>query len=110
MPCKWLCSFRYDTFYLTIQPKEFRFATVEMILQEMRRDGKYQKVSLCCVEGVNTAKRLYEKFGFRETVQNWCKITMELILRFYKKESFAMPRDWDTAKPFYILYSKYSAG
>ncbi len=45
----------------------------------MRRDGKYQKVSLCYVEGDSTAKRLYEKFGFRETVQNRDEITMELI-------------------------------
>lgn len=62
------------------QSRGYGTAALELVLQEMRRDGKYHKVSLSYVEGDNSAKRLYEKFGFLETVQNWDEISMELVL------------------------------
>ena len=38
-----------------------------LILDEMRRGGRYKKAVLCYIEGNDAARGLYEKLGFRET-------------------------------------------
>ena len=38
-----------------------------LALDEMRADGRFQKVCLCYAEGDEPARRLYEKLGFRPT-------------------------------------------
>ncbi len=38
-----------------------------LALDEMRADGRFQKVCLCYVEGDESARRLYETLGFRPT-------------------------------------------
>lgn len=38
-----------------------------MMLEEMRRDGKYPEAILCYIEGNEAAKQLYEKIGFVHT-------------------------------------------
>lgn len=54
---------------------------VKLVLDDMRRDGKYSKVALCYIEGNNAAKVLYERFGFVETDRDEDEIIMELTFR-----------------------------
>ncbi len=53
----------------------------QMILDEMMRDGKYNKVVLCYIEGNDVAKHLYETFGFVVYDDDDGEICMELSLR-----------------------------
>lgn len=39
----------------------------EMLLDLMRRDGRFPKVTLCYVEGNDAARRMYEKLRFLST-------------------------------------------
>lgn len=54
--------------------------TVKMVLDEMKADGKYNKVVTCFIEGNEVAKKLYESFGFVETDRDEDEIGMELVL------------------------------
>ena len=64
------------------QGRGFGQKAAELIIQMMRNDGKYDKVVLCYIEGDETARRLYEKLGFRHTGEAYeDEITMELRLR-----------------------------
>lgn len=56
-------------------------AAAKLVLDEMKSDGKYDKVVLCYIEGNDAAKRLYEQFGFMETGSDEDEITMEMTLR-----------------------------
>ena len=51
-----------------------------LVLDELRRDGKYRKVVLCYIKGNEGAKRLYESFGFRVVDRDEDEIIMELLL------------------------------
>ncbi len=42
-------------------------AAAQLALEEMRADGRFEKVCLCYVEGDEPARRLYERLGFRPT-------------------------------------------
>lgn len=53
---------------------------VQLILDDMRQDGTYQKVTVCYVEGNDASRKLFEQFGFVETAHEWDEITMELLL------------------------------
>lgn len=53
---------------------------VKMVLDAMKADGKYSKVSLCYIEGNGAARKLYESFGFAETERDEDEIVMELLL------------------------------
>lgn len=55
-------------------------AAARLVLNEMRRDGRYSKVDLCYVEGNLAAKRLYEELGFVETERDGDEIIMEMEL------------------------------
>ena len=55
-------------------------AAAKLVLDAMKKDGKYSKVILCYIEGNNAAKRLYEGFGFVETERDEDEIIMELNL------------------------------
>lgn len=63
------------------QGKGYGRAAVKLVLDTLKRDGKYNKVILCYIEGNNVAKRLYESFGFAETDRDEDEIGMELDLR-----------------------------
>ena len=39
----------------------------KLILDRMKRDGKYSEVVLCYIEGNKAAKEMYEKLGFYHT-------------------------------------------
>ncbi len=62
------------------QGRGFGKAAVQLVLDKMRQDGKYRKVSLCYVEGNDPARKLFEQFGFQQTVQEYDEIFMELSL------------------------------
>lgn len=55
-------------------------AATALILDTLRKDGKYSKVVLCYIEGNDAAKQLYESFGFRETGRDGDEIIMEFML------------------------------
>lgn len=46
------------------QKKGFGMEAARQVLERMERDGKFDKVYLCCLEGNEAAKRVYEKLGF----------------------------------------------
>lgn len=53
-----------------------------MIVDEMRRDGKYEKAVLCYIEGNEAARRMYERIGFRLTGEaDGNEVIMEMGLR-----------------------------
>ena len=49
------------------QGKGYGENAARQILARMKEDGKYNKVTLCYIEGNEAARCLYEKLGFRET-------------------------------------------
>lgn len=59
------------------QGKGYGKAAVALVLDAMREDGKYQKVSMCYVEGNNASRKLFEQFGFVEVSHPWDEIFME---------------------------------
>ncbi len=62
------------------QGRGYGKAAIRLVLDAMRRDGKYDKVILCYVEGNDAVKHLYERFGFVETDREDDEIVMELAL------------------------------
>ena len=55
---------------------------MELILEKMKEDGKFDKVELCYIEGDEAAKSLYEKLGFYPNGRSWDdEIGMEKMLR-----------------------------
>ena len=63
------------------QGKGYGKAATKLVLNEMKKDGKYRKVVLCYIEGNDAAKKLYESFGFEEIDRDEDEIIMELSLR-----------------------------
>ncbi|MDE6580277.1 MAG: GNAT family N-acetyltransferase [Ruminiclostridium sp.] len=49
------------------QEKGYGFEAMELILDLMKKDGKYDRVELCYIEGNDAARKLYEKLGFALT-------------------------------------------
>lgn len=49
------------------QGKGYGYAAMQLLLDELRRDGRFRKVDLCYCEGDEAAMRLYEKCGFVHT-------------------------------------------
>lgn len=62
------------------QGKGYGTAAAKLVLDRMKEDGRYHKVVLCYIEGNDTAKKLYEQFGFVETDRDEDEIVMELLL------------------------------
>lgn len=62
------------------QGKGYGKEATRLVLDAMKADGKYNKVILCYIEGNETAKKLYESFGFVETDRDEDEIIMELLL------------------------------
>ena len=64
------------------QGRGFGIEAARQILKLMERDGKFDKVVLCYIDGNEAAKRMYEKLGFELTGESWeDEITMEKRLR-----------------------------
>ncbi len=53
---------------------------IKLVLDIMKRDGKYSKVVLCYIEGNDAARKLYEQFDFTEIDRDEDEIIMELRL------------------------------
>lgn len=62
------------------QGRGYGRAAVKLVLDEMKQDGKYNKVTMCYVEGNDTSRKLFEPFGFVETSHPWDEIFMEAYL------------------------------
>ena len=62
------------------QGKGYGKAATKLVLDEMKKDGKYRKVVVCYIDGNDAAKKLYESFGFIETDRDEDEIIMELQL------------------------------
>lgn len=77
MECYDFSQFFIDERY---QGKGYGKEATKMVLDTLRADGKYNKVSLCYIEGNEGAKKLYESFGFVETDRDEDEIIMELLL------------------------------
>ena len=44
----------------------------------MKKEGRYNKVALCYIEGNDAARKLYKQFGFVETDRDGDEIIMEM--------------------------------
>lgn len=62
------------------QGKGYGKTATKLVLDAMKKDGRYRKVVLCYIEGNDAAKKLYEGFGFVETDRDEDEIIMELNL------------------------------
>ena len=62
------------------QSRGYGKAAVRAILDELKADGRYDKVVLCYIEGNETARKLYESFGFTEIDRDGDEIILELPL------------------------------
>ena len=62
------------------QGRGYGKAATRLVLDAMKQDGKFSKVVLCYIEGNDTAKKLYEQFGFVEIDRDEDEIIMELDL------------------------------
>lgn len=49
------------------QGRGYGYAAMALVLDALRRDGRYDRVELCYCEGDEPARRLYEKCGFTHT-------------------------------------------
>ena len=49
------------------QGRGYGYAAMQLVLEALRQDGRYDRVELCYCEGDAAAKRLYEKCGFTHT-------------------------------------------
>lgn len=62
-------------------------AAMQSVLDEMKRDGKYNKVVLCYIEGNDVAKNLYRQLGFTEIGREEEEIILERTLSDAKFQS-----------------------
>lgn len=60
------------------QGQGYGTAAAKLILDQMRQDGRYNKVVLCCVADNVQAIGFYQKLGFVETGREGEEIIMEL--------------------------------
>ena len=61
------------------QGKGYGKTATKLVLDEMKKDGKYNKAVLCYIEGNDASKKLYESFGFAEIDRDEDEIIMEKI-------------------------------
>lgn len=71
------CQLFIDKHY---QGKGYGKAAVGLVLEAMKEEGKYPKVSMCYVEGNDASRKLFEQFGFVEVSHPWDEIFMERML------------------------------
>ena len=62
------------------QGKGYGRVATQLVLDDMKKDGKYNKVILCYIEGNDAAQKLYKSFGFVEIDRDEDEIIMELVL------------------------------
>ena len=77
-------AYNFSQFFIDerYQGRGYGYTAAEMIIQRMRDDGVFDKVTLCYVEGDEAAKRLYLKLGFSHTGEvEEGEVVMEKTLR-----------------------------
>ena len=62
------------------QGKGYGRTAIKLVFDDMKKDGKYDKVVLCYIEGNDVAKKLYASYGFMEIDRDENEIIMELKL------------------------------
>lgn len=63
------------------QGRGFGATAAALMLERMRREGRFDRAILCYIEGNEVARRMYEKLGFTHTGErDEDEIIMELIL------------------------------
>lgn len=81
--CDELNAYDFSQFFIDerYQGNGFGMEAARQILEMMKSDGKYDKVTLCYVDGNDAAKNMYEKLGFRLTGEcDEDEMVMEKIL------------------------------
>ena len=81
--CDELNAYDFSQFFIDerYQGNGFGMEAARQILEMMKSDGKYNKVTLCYIDGNDAAKNMYEKLGFRLTGEcDEDEIIMEKIL------------------------------
>lgn len=81
--CDELNAYDFSQFFIDerYQGNGFGMEAARQILEMMKSDGKYDKVTLCYIDGNEAAKNMYEKLGFRLTGEcDEDEIIMEKIL------------------------------
>ena len=63
------------------QGKGYGKEALKLLLDKIRQDGKYKKVTMCYVEGNDASRKLFEQFGFKEISHVWDEIFMEMALQ-----------------------------
>ncbi len=78
--CEPLGNYNFSQLFIDerYQGKGYGRAATQLVLDTMKKDGRYKKVCLCYIEGNEAAKRLYESFGFCEIDRDGDEIIMEL--------------------------------
>ncbi len=77
-------AYNFSQFFIDAryQRRGYGYIAAGLVLREMAKDGKYDKVVLCYVEGDEAAEHLYLKLGFRHTGDDdGGEIGMEKMLR-----------------------------
>ena len=62
------------------QGKGYGRTATKLVLNNMKKDGKYNRIILCYIEGNHAVQKLYESFGFVETGRDDDEVIMELRL------------------------------
>lgn len=82
--CDELGAYDFSQFFIDerYQRRGFGIEAARQILERMKQDGKYNKVTLCYIEGNTAARKMYEKLGFYLTGErDGNEIIMEKVLR-----------------------------
>ena len=76
-------SYDFSQFFIDqqYQGNGFGHEAAKLVLERMKKDGKYDKVCLCYIAGDDAARKLYEKLGFHHTGEAYeDEIIMEMSL------------------------------
>ena len=82
--CDELNAYDFSQFFIDerYQGNGFGIEAAGQILELMKSDGKYDKVTLCYIDGNVAAKNMYEKLGFHLTGEcDEDEIIMEKVLK-----------------------------
>ena len=80
--CEPLDAYDFSQIFIDeqFQGKGYGRTAIKLVLDDMKKDGKYDKVVLCYIEGNDVAKKLYASYGFMEIDRDENEIIMELKL------------------------------
>ena len=80
--CEPLDAYDFSQIFIDeqFQGKGYGRTAIKLVLDDMKKDGKYDKVVLCYIEGNDVAKKLYASYGFMEIDRDEDEIIMELKL------------------------------